>query len=57
MGEAIKWEGSNGEWENLIIVTPRIIKDSAVYLRGLEVGLFLSMNKPGAGKNLGACAA
>jgi len=55
MGEAIKWEGSSGEWENLIIVTPCMIEDSTVYLRGLEMGLFVCVNKPGAGKNLGAC--
>ena len=55
MREAIKWASSSGEWENLIMLSPSIIEDSAIYLRGLVMGLFLYVNKLGAGKNLGAC--
>ena len=57
----IKWEKqlngrvAVGSGRIFIMVSPSIIKDSAVYFRGLVVGLVLYVNKPGPGKNLGAC--
>ena len=38
MGEALKWEGSSGEWENLIMVSPSIIKDCACLFKGFGNG-------------------